>query len=429
MPISTSVLGMNARNFLYVRKFNKRKYKLIADNKLLTKERLTKAGVPTTRLIAAFRNFKEVRAFDWKSLPKEFVFKPASGYGGRGIMVIKKWNGEEGETLRGKRISWKTLETEIFGTLDGAYSLNNVPDAAFIEERVHVHSFFKKYTEGGVPDIRVIIFNGIPVMAMLRLPTIHSDGKANLHLGAVGVGIDMRTGITTGGVSLGKVVQVIPGKKSKVRGIKLPEWKRILEIATQAQVTSKLGFVGIDIVLDEELGPLVLEINARPGLSIQIANGASLRTRMERVASMEVPTIERGVELAQTLFAEASLEGLSVAGSVLGVIEKVTIYGPIKKKTVRAKIDTGAYRTSLDAELVHELGLDTHDKLIRVRAGSGKQRRKTTRVRLKLRDREIKTIASYTERSHMRFPMIVGRRDLKGFLVDPTQIPEGIKVK
>lgn len=429
MPISTAILGMNARNFLYLRKFNRRKYKLIADNKLATKERLSSAGVPTTKLLAKFVTFNEARQFDWTSLPREFVFKPASGYGGRGIMVVRKWNGSEGETLRGKRVSWKTLETEIFGALDGAYSLNNVADTAFFEERVHVHSFFKKYTEGGVPDIRVIIFNGIPVMAMLRLPTIHSDGKANLHLGAVGIGIDLRTGITTGGVTAGKPVTMIPGKKHKVRGIKLPGWKRILEVATQAQITSKLGFVGIDIVLDEELGPLVLEVNARPGLSIQIANGASLRTRMERVASMSVPTVERGVELAQSLFAEASLEDVDVVNSVLGVIEKVTIYGPQKRKVVRAKIDTGAYRTSLDADLVHELGLDTHDKLIHVRAGSGKQRRKTARIRFKLRDREIQTIASYTERSHMRFPMIVGRKDLKGFLVDPSQIPEGIKVR
>lgn len=420
---------MNARNFLYVRKFNSRKYKLIADNKLETKERLTKANVPTTRLIAKFKSFKEARSFDWKTLPHEFVLKPASGYGGRGIMVIKNWNGAYGTKERGKQVSWQTLEAEVFGSLDGAYSLNNFPDAAFIEERVHSHSFFKKYTSNGVPDIRVIVFNKIPVMAMLRLPTVHSDGKANLHLGAVGIGIDLRTGITTGGVSKGREVSHIPGKKLKVRGIKIPEWKRILEIATQAQITSRLGFVGIDIVIDERLGPLVLEVNARPGLSIQIANGASLRTRMERVASMEVSTVARGVELAQSLFADDSLRELDVETSILGVIEKVTIYGPLKKKTVRAKIDTGAYRTSLDVDLVHELGLDQHDKLIHVRAGSGQEKRKTARVRFKLRDKEVKTLATYTERGHMRFPMIVGRRDLKGFLVDPAQLPEGIKVK
>ena len=202
-----------------------------------------------------------------------------------------------------------------------------------------------------------------------------------------------------------------------------------MEVATEAQQTSRLGFVGIDIVLDENQGPLVLEINARPGLDIQIANKDSLRTRMERVASMDVSSVARGVELAQSLFAEPGLQELEVTGSVLGIIEKVTIFGSNKKKTIRAKIDTGAYRTSIDASLVHELGLDKHDKFIHVRAGSGKQKRRTARIVFKLRDKEIKTLASYTERSHMRFPMIVGRRDLKGFLVDPEHIPEGIKVK
>ena len=429
MAISNSVLGMNARNFLYVRPFNKRKYKLIADNKLLTKERLSKASVPSTKLVAKFLSLEDARHFDWASLPSDFVLKPSLGYGGRGIMVVTKWNGTEGQSLKGKKITIEMIETEIFGILDGAYSLSNAPDTAFIEERVKIHTFFKKYTAGGVPDVRVIVFNKIPVMAMMRLPTVYSDGKANLHLGAVGIGIDIRTGITTHGVSLGKSVRNIPGKKIKVRGIKIPNWKKILEVATEAQQTSRLGFVGIDIVLDENQGPLVLEINARPGLDIQIANKDSLRTRMERVASMDVSSVARGVELAQSLFAEPGLQELEVTGSVLGIIEKVTIFGSNKKKTIRANIDTGAYRTSIDASLVHELGLDKHDKFIHVRAGSGKQKRRTARIVFKLRDKEIKTLASYTERSHMRFPMIVGRRDLKGFLVDPEHIPEGIKVK
>ena len=430
MAISTAVLGMNARNFLYIRHFNKRKYKLIADDKLQTKERLMKDEVTTTKLISTFRTLDEVRHFDWTTLPEDFVLKPSHGYGGRGIVVVTKWNGRSGLTVKGKSISMHDLEAEIFGTLDGAHSINNLPDTAFIEERVYVHSFFKKLTTAqGVPDVRVIVFNSIPVMAMLRLPTVYSDGKANLHLGAVGLGIDMRTGITTGGVAFGNPVTFIPGKKVKVHGIKIPEWNSFLTIAAQAQKSSKLGFVGIDMVLDQERGPLVLEINARPGLSIQVANSESLRTRLERVASMEVSTVTHGVELAQTLFASNQLSEVSSKDQVLGAIEKITIYGNKKKKTVRAKIDTGAYRTAFDADLVHELGLDEHEKMVSVRAGSGRQKRKTARVRFKLKGKEITTIASYTERGHMRFPVIVGRKDIKGFLVDPSKIPENVKVK
>ena len=428
MALSQNVLGMNARNYLYIRKFNRRKYKLIADDKLLTKQRLIKHSVPTTSLLASFTNLEQVRSFDWTTLPKSFVLKPSHGYGGRGILVVSEWDGTAG-VRSGKRITLSDLESEIFGSIDGAHSLNNLPDTAFIEERVLIHPFFKKLAVGGVPDIRVIVCNGIPVMAMVRLPTKYSDGKANLHLGAVGIGIDMRTGITTHAVTGSEVVRFIPGMKTKVHGIKLPDWENIMRVAIKAQHVSKLGFVGIDIVMDETLGPLVLEVNARPGLSIQIANQASLRTRLERVSYLTEPKIDRAIQLAQQLFADESLEAVSVADRTLGVIEKITIVGDNKKKTIRAKIDTGAFRTSIDVDLVHELGLDLHDKLVNVRSGSGRQKRKTVKISYQMKGRTIKTVASYTERSHLRFPIIIGRRDLKGFLVDPEKIPEGMLVK
>lgn len=428
MAVSKAVLGMNARNYLYIRPYNRRSQKLVADDKLATKERLVKEGVPTTTLITAFRSLDEVRRFDWTTLPETFVLKPSHGYGGQGIMVISKWDGTEGK-CRGEKLTIAELESEIFGILDGAYSLKNLPDSAFIEERVMIHPFFKKLTVRGVPDIRVIVHNKIPVMAMMRLPTASSDGKANLHLGALGIGIDMRTGITTHGVMNNDLVQVIPDKKTKVRGIKIPEWDRILEVSSKAQVSSKLGFVGIDIVLDQTLGPLVLEVNARPGLSIQIANQDSLRTRLERVASLTVPSVERGVELAKGLFADEGLAAVDISDRMLGVIEKIVILGDSKRKTVRAKIDTGAYRTSIDVDLVHELGLDLNDETVKVRSGSGRQRRKTAKFTFKMKGKEINSTASYTDRSHLRFPIIIGRRDLKGFYVDPSDLPEGMKVK
>lgn len=429
MAVSTSILGINARNYLYIRKFNRRKHKLVADDKLATKERMLKHDVPTTKLLAKFESHAAARSFDWKTLPPDFVLKPARGYGGKGIIVVGEWDGEMGVTPGEHRISRHDLEAEIFGILDGAHSLKNLADEAFIEERVQPSTFFKKLSPDGIPDIRVIVWKKVPVMAMLRVPTIYSAGKANLHSGAVGLGIDLRTGITTYGVSGGKMVTSIPGKKQKVRGIKLPDWNKIMRVATEAQVASKLGFAGIDIVLDQEQGPLVLEVNARPGLSIQVANQDSLRTRLERVSHMEVESVERGVELAQTLFAEQTLSDVEHEDNILGVIEKVTIYGTSKKKTVRAKIDTGAYRTSLDSDLVHELGLDKHHKKISVRAGSGRQQRHTVKVKFKLKGKMVDTVATYTERSHMRFPMIVGRKDIKNYLVDPAKIPEGVKVK
>ena len=429
MAVSRSVLGMNARNFLYIRPFNKRKYKLIADDKLRTKKRLIKNGVATPALVAHFNTLKDVRALDWSTLPTSFVLKPSHGYGGQGIIVVDAWDGEKGLDSKKHILTKPDLEAAIFGTIDGANSLNNLPDTAFIEERVNIHSFFKKYTTNGVPDIRIIVCNSIPIMAMLRLPTVHSDGKANLHLGAVGIGIDMRTGITTYGVSGNHTVAKIPGKDIKVHGIKIPDWQTVLEVATKAQVTSNLGFVGVDVVLDQKRGPLVLEINARPGLAIQIANQQSIRTRLERVANLPIKSPEEGVELAQKLFADESLLSVDAADRVLGVIEKITLIGENKRKTVRAKIDTGAFRTSIDADLVRELDLDHHHETVEVKSGSGRQKRKTVNLTFKLKNREITTVASYTDRSHLRFPVIIGRRDMEEFVVDPAKIPEDVEVR
>lgn len=429
MAVSQALLGMNARNYLYIRKYNRRSQKLIADDKLLTKQRLLAHEVATNPILAHFKKLQDVRTFDWKTLPKAFVIKPAHGYGGRGITVVRTWDGATGVDDKGHKLSVSDLERIIFGGLDGEHSLNNLPDTVFIEDIIISHHFFKKYISSGVPDVRVIVCNKVPVMAMMRLPTVYSDGKANLHLGALGVGIDIRTGITTYGTIGNKLVEYIPKTKIKVRGIKIPDWDTVLDVAVRAQESSRLGFAGIDIVIDNNLGPLVLEINARPGLSIQIANQASLRTRLERIADVKVPTTKRGVELAKQLFAEDSLDNVEAADSVLSVIEKITIYGSKKKRTVRAKIDTGAYRTSIDSDLVDDLGLDPHKTFVRVRSGSGQQKRRTVKVKFKMKGKEITTIATYTPRDHLRFPVIIGRKDMDGFLVDPNSIPEGVTVK
>lgn len=420
MPVSKLALGMNARNYLYIRPNNRKIAKKRADNKLLTKKRLLKRNIPTPELIEVFRNHRDVRNFDWKSLKGSFVVKPARGFGGGGIMVVRNWNGKHGKRLGSSTITDEELEAEIFSILDGAYSLDNLPDVAMIEKRVVVSNAMRKLTKKGVPDVRIIVYNKVPIMAMLRLPTTHSNGCANLHQGALGIGIDLRTGITTKGVMYGEDEEYLPNSKTKVRGIKIPKWNKILKYAANAQKASRLGFAGVDIVLDEEEGPLVLEVNARPGLQIQLANGDSLRTRLERIEGMEIPTVEYGVDLGKRLFAETALTDVPEKNSVVHVMERVTIYGPSGKKTITAKLDTGAYSSSIDTALVNELGLKEYDKQKLVRSGFGlEEMRDRVEILFRMHGKDITTDVSHTDRSHMRFPMIVGRRDLKGFLVDP----------
>lgn len=423
--MSKLALGLNARNYLFIRPLNFRKAKQRADNKLLTKERLLKRKVPTPDLITVFKSLREVRAFDWAGLPKSFVLKPARGYGGEGIITVRSWDGAKGKRANGTEIDVKGLEAEIFSILDGAYSLSNLPDTAFLEERVIVSGTLRKLSKKGVPDIRVIVCNQVPVMAMLRLPTEYSHGKANLHQGALGIGIDLRTGITTHGVFYGDIIKLFPGTREKIRGIKIPQWDEVLRVAVRAQVASHLGYAGIDVVLDKSKGPLVLEVNARPGLQIQLANGESLRTRLERVADMKIPSMQFGIDLGKKIFAEHALAEIPEDKQILGVFEKVTVYGPKGRKVVVAKIDTGAYRTSIDESLIEELGLKQNERMVRVKSGSIEgeaQERPTVDVRLRLKGVAMDVLASFVPREHMRYPVIIGRRSLAGFLVDPRDV-------
>lgn len=419
MPVSRNILGMNARNFLYIRRYNFKSAKQRADDKLATKRLLLKQNIPTPKLYATFENRSEILSYQWDLPERGFVIKPARGYGGAGILPFKKWDGETGRSIVGETYSKHQLESHLIDILDGAYSLQYLPDKAFIEERIMPHPFFKKIDAVGVPDIRVIVFNHIPVMAMLRLPTEKSGGKANLHSGAIAFGIDLRTGITTYAIAEDKIIRRIPNTKIKTSGIKIPDWDAILHLAATAQAVSKLGYAGIDIVLDGRYGPQVLEINARPGLSIQIANLTSLRTRLERLEHMPIPTPARGVEVAKSLFAEEFSERVQTAPKVLTVTEPVTLRYKDTEVTIPAKLDTGAYRTSFDRKLIKKLGIPISDEKVYVQSASGTGYRHTANVTFVLGGKKITTIASITDRSRLRYPVIVGRKDLKGFLIKP----------
>lgn len=432
MAVTRMVLGMNARNYLYIRKYNSRSAKFSADDKLETKKLLLSNGINTSRLFASFYSREDVREFDWESLPSTgFAIKPARGYGGGGILAFKRWNGDSGKTIDNEDYTIKQIENHILDILEGSFSLQSLPDKAFIEELITPHPFFKKLAPLGLPDVRIIVFNKVPVMALVRVPTEESKGKANQTLGAIGIGVDIRTGITTyATIHKREFISRIPGTKIKTRGIKIPDWDGVLLMASRTQRISGLGFAGIDIVFDAKKGAMVLEVNARPGLSIQIANKASLRERLERVENMEVISPERGVELAKSLFAEKFSEKVLITPKVLNLIEPVTLRSKGQEKLVEAKVDTGAYRTSIDEQLARELELESKDEKVFVKSASGQKFREVVNISFELAGKRINTSASITDRSHLRYPMIIGRRDLKGFLVNPdVTVEEDLEIE
>jgi alpha-L-glutamate ligase-like protein len=422
------ILGLNARTQAFSYRYNTLRGKKNADSKIRTAAVLKATGIPYPQLFRKFRKPKEVLEFNWSTLPDRFALKPSRGLGGEGIIVVRKrLEPEVWVTTQRTRVTAQDLKLHTLDILEGAYSMGNVPDVAFIQEFVGRHKCFRRYAFRGTPDIRIIIFNKVPVMAMLRLPTKESGGRANLHQGAIGVGVDIATGITTRAILHGDQIYYKPGTKRKLRGIKIPFWITCLETAVRAQEVSGLGYCGVDVVLHPEKGPMILELNAQPGLQIQLANGTGLRKRLERVEDLAVRDAEHGVKIARALFAERYLDRASAREDIkiIGTKELVKIIATDgRKEEVWAKIDTGAWRSSLDRNLARDLGLLKKENILWskvVRGSLGSEKRPVISLIYFLAGRRIKTIASIANREGLRRPLIIGRRDLVGFLVKPAQ--------
>ena len=284
---AAGVLGLNKRNADYIMRLNPRRFYPRVDDKLLTKRLAEEAGMAVPKLYGAISQQSEVRNFAGiVENHNSFVIKPAQGSGGDGIVVIvdrgrRKRNSYR--TASGVLISEGELQHHVSNIVSGQYSLSGNPDVALIEYCVQFDPLFADVSYQGVPDIRVIVYRGYPVMAMVRLPTRSSDGKANLHQGAVGAGIDISSGETLTGVLNNDVVEEHPDTGALIAGLFIPRWDFILYSAARGMEVTGLGFLGVDIVIDRELGPLILEMNARPGLNIQIANRVGLRERINRI--------------------------------------------------------------------------------------------------------------------------------------------------
>jgi alpha-L-glutamate ligase-like protein len=279
------VLGMNYRNAGYIMAHNARSRFPLVDDKVQTKRLAEEFGIPIPELYAVVENHGDIA-----KLPvvldkhREFVIKPARGSGGSGIILIQDKVEGGFVTQSGRVMSMEDFAYHIASILSGVYSLEASEDAAIIEALIHPDPVFDSVTyRGGVPDERVIVYRGVPVMAMVRLPTEASDGKANLHQGAIGAGIDIGSGITLTAVHRSRIVSSHPDTGNSVSGIQLPHWDRLLMMAGTATEMTGLGYLGADFVLDREKGPVLLELNARPGLAIQMANRSGLRLRLDQI--------------------------------------------------------------------------------------------------------------------------------------------------
>lgn len=278
------LLGINQRNAGYTLSCNPRELFPLVDDKLKTKRLCQQAGIPTAKLLAVARRVGDLsKMMEQLAAYDSFVLKPARGAMGNGIVVIVARDGDRMQRPGGGWMTDEQFRYHASGILSGLYALGGQPDVAFVEEKLDVHPELAAICRGGVPDYRVIIYRGVPVMAMARLPTSESGGRANLHHGAVGIGIDLATGISTHAVIRSTPTRLHPDTKELVVNRPIPDFDRALEIAVAVGDLTGLGYVGADIVVDAHRGPVVLEMNARPGLAIQIANRSGLRPRLNAV--------------------------------------------------------------------------------------------------------------------------------------------------
>lgn len=295
------IMGINQRNGDYVLRYNDRRLYPLVDDKIRTKRMALEAGIRVPEMFGAIGTEQSIATLDAVvEKHRDFVIKPAQGAGGDGIMVIADRFEDYFRSASGRIITHEELGHHISGIISGMYSLGGHRDEALIEYRVRSTDLFDGISFEGVPDIRIIVLKGYPVAAMLRLPTRQSGGKANLHQGAIGVGLDLSSGVTLDGTWHNLKIDRHPDTANSVAGLNVPDWEECLALAARCYDLTGLGYLGVDLVMDRDHGPMMLELNARPGLNIQIANDDGLLRRcqlveahLDSLGEVERPAAER----------------------------------------------------------------------------------------------------------------------------------------
>ncbi len=286
------VLGMNRRNAL-IQKYNSREAIKGVNQKFETKQRLAEAGVPVPQTLALIGDETELAGFDFATLPDAFAVKPNRGRRGEGVILVDGRVDGGWRQLNGEVLTLAVLRQHVRRIMAGELSLEGSnADAALFEPLIRTHPDFARLVPYGLPDIRIICVRDIPLMAMTRLPTIESRGRANLHQGAVGAAIDFRDGTIFRAVLGQAEVDDHPSTGECLIGQAIPLWAEVVDAARRCSGALGLGYVGVDLVIDATAGVQVLECNAYPGLEIQNVNAAGLGGRINR-AELRLAVRER----------------------------------------------------------------------------------------------------------------------------------------
>jgi RimK family alpha-L-glutamate ligase len=201
------------------------------------------------------------------------------------------------------------------------------------------------------------------------------------------------------------------------------------ETALYAAEVMGLDYVGVDLVEGDE-GWFVLEVNPTAGfkglyeatetsagphiarLAIETAGGTVDDDRVQELSS----TLDDSTPSCKPRSAAAQLDEVPL----IGYIEDVVVSGTSGSTGTLAKSDTGATRTSIDTSLAAEIGAGPIKSMTRVKSGSvkGGKTRPVVDLVIGIGGRQHTVTASVEDRSHMDYPILLGRDILQHYRVD-----------
>ncbi len=409
------LLWQNARNLKYIKGFNTKIARRLADSKLKTKEFLWAKWVAVPETLAVLKRHDEItkELVDWLKPP--FVIKPNNGFWWKGIIVIDSRDASGNFVSNtGDSYSVEQIVLHLLNVLDGFFSLSGSRDKVMIEKKIEINKEVQILGTFGLPDIRIIVFNMVPVMAMLRVPTVQSKWKANLHSWACAAWIDIGTWKLTYMTQFSKIIKSIPWI-GDIRGLIIPDWDKMLEIAVKVQKETNIWYLGCDIVMDDIEWPLLLEMNIRPWLEVQVANMARLKDRLERVEGIYINSVEKWVRLGRDLFSwdiEEKIRNLS-GKKVVWAREYITISHKDKKHKYLAEIKSGRNISIVDREFLENvLKIDT-------------KKEKKSKILLKILLLGEEKKVNFTVKDLGSVNIILWLNALRWFLIDPFKYKRG----